>query len=69
MANKHTFRYLKSTTDGVQEVEETKKLSAKQAIRYYCLDCSGGNIKEVHRCILKMCPLWCHRPISKAVSK
>lgn len=58
MATKHTFRYLKSTSDGIEEVIETRDLTMAKAIRFMCLDCSGGQSAEVRTCGIKMCPLW-----------
>lgn len=58
MAFNHTFKYLKSTSDGIKEIEENKNISASKAIRYYCMDCSGGNLAEVKCCGLTKCPLW-----------
>ena len=54
MAFNHTFKYLL----GGKEVEETKLLSASKAIRYKCLDCSGGSFADVKCCGIPKCPLW-----------
>jgi hypothetical protein len=32
-----------------------------QAIRAKCLDCSGGQVKEVRLCPIKSCPLYVFR--------
>jgi hypothetical protein len=54
MAFNHTFKYLYSG----KEVEETKSISAQKAIRYKCLDCSGGSPAEIRGCGIQKCPLW-----------
>jgi hypothetical protein len=33
-------------------------LTPIKAIRKFCIDCSGGSIKEVRECIIKDCPLF-----------
>ena len=70
MAFLHTFKYL----SGGREVEETKSLSPAKAIRYNCLDCSGGSSNEVANCDIKKCPLWPFRlgksrPFDESASK
>ena len=70
MAFNHTFKYLYNG----KEVEETKLLSAAKAIRYNCLDCSGGSSNEVSNCVIKKCPLWPFRlgksrPFDESASK
>lgn len=62
MAISHTFRYLKSTSNGIEERVETRALTRGQAIKYMCLDCSGGMTAEVRKCGVKTCPLYCFRP-------
>ena len=54
MAFTHTFTYIK----GSKQVEETRSLSAGRAIRFKCLDCSGGSPPEVANCHITLCPLW-----------
>ena len=54
MAFTHTFTYIK----GAQAVEETRSLSAGKAIRFKCLDCSGGSHADVTNCHITLCPLW-----------
>jgi hypothetical protein len=54
MAFNHTFKYLMAG----KERTETRNLSASKAIRFHCLDCSGGSIVEVRECELNLCPLW-----------
>ena len=54
MAFLHTFKYLYAG----KEVKETKPISAPKAIRYHCLDCSGGSPAEVRGCGIPKCPLW-----------
>jgi hypothetical protein len=54
MAFTHTFSYIK----GRKQVEETRSLSAGKAIRFKCLDCSGGSSVEVANCHITLCPLW-----------
>jgi hypothetical protein len=58
MAFEHTFSYLKSTQEGIKNVTETRNLSASKAIRFHCMDCSGGNVAVVRECHLVKCPLW-----------
>ena len=65
----HTFQYLKSKGGQVQRISATKKLTRSKAIYYHCLDCSGGLIKEAHRCPIKTCPIYPYRPRSAVVSK
>ena len=69
MAKKHTFKYLKSTSDGVDERIETRELTRSQAIKFNCLDCSGGLTAEVRDCEIKTCPLWVFRPYQKSNSQ
>lgn len=54
MAFNHTFKYLKAG----KERTETRNLSASRAIRFNCLDCSGGSEPEVRECEINLCPLW-----------
>jgi hypothetical protein len=54
MAFTHTFSYIK----GNKTVEETRSLSAGKAIRFKCIDCSGGSSVEVANCHITLCPLW-----------
>jgi hypothetical protein len=54
MAFNHTFKYLKSG----KEVVETRNISATKAIRFNCMDCSGGYMSEVKGCKIQLCPLW-----------
>lgn len=65
MAIEHTFKYLRNTSKGVEERIETRPLTAKQSIKFQCLDCSGGFSADVRNCHLKTCPLWIHRPYAK----
>ena len=53
MARKHTY----NTKHGLI----TKTLSASQAIRAKCLDCSGWQENEVRLCGAVNCPLWVFR--------
>lgn len=34
------------------------KLTRKQAIKEFCLGCSGGVRAEVRNCVTTACPLW-----------
>ena len=65
MSVKHTFKYLKSTSDGVEERTETRNLTRATALKFYCLDCVGGLTGEVKKCELTTCPLWVFRPYQK----
>lgn len=68
MAIKHTFRYLRSVSGGyVEERVETRNLTRSQAIKFNCLDCSGGIVVEVRECIIKTCPLWVFRPYQNQI--
>lgn len=58
MAFTHTFKYLRSGSDKVEEIIETKTISIKQAVKLNCQDCSGGYKAEVRDCQIKLCPLW-----------
>ena len=69
MAVKHTFKYLKSTQNGVEERIETRNLVRSMAIKFHCLDCSGGFTAEVGKCEIKTCPLWVFRPYQKSSEK
>lgn len=37
------------------------RLTRAKAIKAKCLDCSGGDRKEVKLCPIKDCPLWIYR--------
>ena len=37
------------------------KLTPVQAIRQKCIDCCGGELKEVRLCDIKDCPLYPYR--------
>ena len=39
-----------------------KTLTPLRAIKYKCVDCSGGNRAEVRNCTVTMCSLWPFRP-------
>lgn len=65
MAVKHTFNYLRSTSNGVEKRTETKNLTRNQAIKFLCLDCSGGFTTEVASCQIQTCPLWAFRPYQR----
>jgi len=65
MPIEHTFRYLKSTSKGIEEVVTTKELTRSLAIKYNCLDCVGGRTVDVKRCNIKTCPLYIFRPYQK----
>ena len=36
-------------------------LTPLKAIRANCIDCSGGQTKEVRECVIKHCPLYPYR--------
>lgn len=38
-----------------------KRLTPLKAVRAKCLDCSGGQPKEVRLCPCEGCPLWSYR--------
>lgn len=65
MAVKHTFKYLRSKGKIIEERTETKNLTRSEAIRYNCLDCSGGLVRDVRECTIQTCPLWIFRPYQK----
>jgi hypothetical protein len=67
MSIKHTFKYLRSVSGKVEERVETRNLTRSQAIKFNCLDCSGGVVAEVRECIIKTCPLWVFRPYQNAI--
>lgn len=62
MGIEHTFKYLRSTSSGVEERTETRNLTRSTAIKFHCLDCSGGLPTEVKKCVIKTCPLYVFRP-------
>jgi len=67
---RHTFNYLRVKTNGdVTQKVITKEITRGRAIYYHCLDCSGGMIKEVHRCHIKLCALYPYRPQSASDRK
>lgn len=68
-AVKHTVKYLKSTSDAIKEITETRELTKTKAIRLKCLDCSGGSASEVRECIIPLCPLWPFRMGSKPAGR
>jgi len=39
----------------------TKKISALQAVKYFCRECMGFNAAEVRRCTAPHCPLYPYR--------
>ena len=59
---KHTFEYLDGTKDRAVRKTKTMNLTYKSAVRYHCLDCSGGAKSEVRQCPIKTCPLYPFRP-------
>jgi len=65
MAVEHTFKYLRSTSKGVEERHETRKITRSTAIKFHCLDCAGGVTTEVKLCNITTCPLWVFRPYQK----
>jgi len=65
MAVQHTFSYLRNTQNGLEQRTETRELTARTAIKFQCLDCSGGLSKEVRECAISTCPLWVFRPYQK----
>lgn len=58
----HTYRYLKKTTEGIKQIEETGPLTRAKAIKANCLDCVGGSTIDVKRCTTAYCPFWIFRP-------
>lgn len=38
-----------------------ERVSRSKAIRLKCIDCSGGNMAEVRKCPITICPLWRYR--------
>jgi hypothetical protein len=67
MSIKHTFKYLRSVSGKVEERVETRNLTRSQAIKFNCLDCSGGVVAEVRCCVIKICPLWVFRPYQNQI--
>lgn len=41
--------------------ESKERLTPRQAIRKYCVECSGGSVYEVNKCTAKRCHLWSFR--------
>ena len=62
---KHTFEYLRSTSNEIVRKKETRNLTRGTAIKFKCLDCSGGSTTEVAGCAIQTCPLWVFRPYQK----
>lgn len=38
-----------------------KKMTPIKTIRAKCVDCCGGDLKEVRECSISECPLWPYR--------
>jgi hypothetical protein len=51
MAIKHTFKVL-------DQLQADDNLTRGRAIRFHCLDCSGGVAAEVRKCHIRTCVLW-----------
>ncbi len=69
MSVKHTFNFLNSTAAGVVRITETRNLTARSAIKFHCLDCSGGMKADVRDCNIKTCPLYPFRPYQNSKIK
>lgn len=41
--------------------KSNNRLTRGGAIKKFCVDCSGGSVKEVKNCISYDCPLWRYR--------
>ena len=65
MAIKHNFKYLRSSSNGIEKRFETRNLTRKAAIKFHCLDCAGGQVAEIRTCDIELCPLWVFRPYQK----
>lgn len=65
MAKQHTFKYLRSTNEGIIQKTETRDLTRSQAIKFLCLDCAGGIPAEVRGCHISTCPLYVYRPFKR----
>jgi hypothetical protein len=57
MAKRHTFKVL--------DQEFTEDLTQRRAIRYQCLDCSGGVKADIKDCNVQTCPLFPFRPFQR----
>lgn len=66
MPTTHTFQYCRNTAKGIKVRTETRDLTARTAIKFQCLDCSGGFSKDVRDCQIITCPLWIFRPYQNA---
>jgi len=51
------------------EILAVKVLTPIKAIRAKCLDCAGGQYKEVRLCTVKTCPTWPYRMGKRPVTK
>jgi len=65
MAIMHTFEYVRAKGQKIELFTDTKLLTQKSAIKYHCLDCSGGSVVEARNCIIPTCPLYPFRPFQK----
>ena len=54
MSVKHTIRHPKREGD----TKTISKLSRKQAVRSFCIECMGFQPKEVRICTDQLCPLF-----------
>ena len=45
------------------------KGSLKAAVRLFCFNCVGGEVREIKTCTSMTCPLWIHRPSQYAWQK
>lgn len=50
----------------VEQMRRNGTYARAKAIRFHCLDCSGGSVYEVGKCPNTKCPLWEFR-LSKRV--
>ena len=44
-----------------EERESFSSSTPMKAIRSFCVECSGGSVYEVTKCISSACPLWIYR--------
>jgi hypothetical protein len=69
MAVKHTFKTLKRRgtppTQWIDEKTVTMSLTQATAIKFHCMECSGGVTADVGACNIPLCALYPFRPYQK----
>jgi hypothetical protein len=73
MAVKHTFKTLQRRGTGkdawIDEKIVTRSLVRSTAIKFHCMECSGGVRADVRDCNIPVCALYPFRPYQKKEEK